>query len=149
MKLKAIVVAGMLLVAFALGVLVGSRHTPKPSVAVLAPLPSATPTPSRPGEVTVSCVNISDASSLTGKSGCVSGQVLRIFTSRGGNTFLDFCQDYRGCPFTSVIFAADKDKFGNLESLPGMKVEIRGDINNYRNRAEIIIHDPHQISTAP
>lgn len=157
MKRRTIFVAGMLLVVFALGVLVGSRHGQRPLVNPSTPPAGGSVAPSGEGinapaaptwGGTGSCVDINDASSQMGKTGCVSGQVLRIFTSRGGNTFLDFCQDYRSCPFTSVIFAADKDKFGNLESLRGRKVEIRGDIKNYRNRAEIIIHDPHQITNA-
>lgn len=148
MKLKAIIVAGMLLAAFALGVLVGSRLRHKASVTALD-RPARTRETERGGEDDAPCVGINNAGSLIGKSGCVAGQVLRVFTSRGGNTFLDFCQDYRSCSFTSVIFAGDKDKFGNLESLQGMKVEIHGDIKNYNDRAEIIIHDPHQITTAP
>jgi hypothetical protein len=149
-----LIVTGLLCVAFGLGVGVGSRFGRRPVMHELSPIPtpsvrvpatSDTPAASSPPD----CVDIRDAGPLVGKSGCVSGQVLRIFTSRAGNTFLDFCQDYRGCPFTSVIFAPDKDKFGDLQSLQGMKVEIRGDIKNYRERAEIIIHDPHQISTAP
>ena len=79
----------------------------------------------------------------------MAGQVLRVFTSRSGNTFLDFCPDYRSCPFTSVIFASDKDKFGDLGTLQGKRVEIHGSITMYQGRAEIIIHDPQQIRSAP
>jgi DNA/RNA endonuclease YhcR with UshA esterase domain len=48
-----------------------------------------------------------------------------------------------------VIFASDKNKFGDLESLQGRHVEIRGAITVYQSRAEIIIHDPQQIRSAP
>jgi hypothetical protein len=41
------------------------------------------------------CLDFHDAGSHTGEAACVSGRVLRVFTSRGGNTFLDFCSDYR------------------------------------------------------
>ena len=75
--------------------------------------------------------------------------MLKVFTSRGGNTFLDFCEDYRNCPFTSVIFSSDKGKFGDLGSLAGRQVEIRGPITAYQGRPEIIIHDPEQIQIAP
>ena len=95
------------------------------------------------------CVDIRNAGPEVGKSGCVAGLVLKVFSARSGNTFLDFCQDYRACPFTSVIFALDKNKFGDLESLQGKRVEIRGDVINYQDRAEIIIHDPQQVRSAP
>jgi hypothetical protein len=84
-----------------------------------------------------------------GGPGCVSGRLLRAYTSRGGNTFLDFCEDYRTCPFTSVIFSSDKSKFGDLGMLTGRQVEIQGTITVYEGRAEIIIRDPQQIRAVP
>jgi hypothetical protein len=95
------------------------------------------------------CVDFREVGSRIGETGCVSGRVLRVFTSRAGNTFLDFCPDYRNCPFASVIFASDKNKFGVLESLEGRQVEIRGPITVYQGRAEIKIHDPQQIRVVP
>jgi DNA/RNA endonuclease YhcR with UshA esterase domain len=90
-----------------------------------------------------------DASSLLEKSGCVTGLVLRVYTSRGRNTFLDFCPDYRTCPFTSVIFASDRSVFGDPNALTGRQVEIRGVVQAYEGRAEIIIRDPQQIRVLP
>lgn len=91
------------------------------------------------------CLAIRDAGLHTGENACVEGRVLRVYTSRSGATFLDFCQDYRNCPFTSVIFATDRSKFGNLGALEGRMVEILGGITTYNGRAEIIIRDPKQI----
>jgi hypothetical protein len=95
------------------------------------------------------CVDFRQAPSHAGETGCVSGLILRAFTSKAGNTFLDFCSDYKNCPFSSVIFASDRDKFGNLEALAGRQVEIHGLISTYNGRAEIIIRDPQQIQAAP
>jgi hypothetical protein len=94
------------------------------------------------------CFDFHEASSHAGETGCVSGFVLRAFTSKTGNTFLDFCADYKTCPFSSVIFASDRNKFGNLETLTGRQVEIRGLISTYNGRPEIIIRDPWQIQGA-
>jgi hypothetical protein len=91
------------------------------------------------------CVEISQADLHTGENTCVEGRVLRVFTSRSGSTFLDFCQDYRNCAFGSVIFAGDRSRFGNLGSLEGRKVQVAGEITTYNGRAEIIIRDPKQI----
>jgi hypothetical protein len=95
------------------------------------------------------CVDFRDAASQTGKMACVSARVLRVFTSKAGNTFLDYCTDYRKCPFTSVIFESDRSKFGNLETLRGRRVEIRGLVTDYQGRAEIIIRNPGQIRVLP
>jgi hypothetical protein len=102
-----------------------------------------------PSEPAGGCVDFRDAGSHVGKFGCISGRVLRVYTSRSGNTFLDFCADYRHCPFTSVIFQSDSDKFGNLQTLTAHEIEIRGDITLYQSRAEIIIRDTQQIRARP
>lgn len=95
------------------------------------------------------CVDFHDAASHIGESGCISGRLLRVFTSRGGNSFLDFCENYKDCPFTSVIFASDKNKFGDMETLNGRQIEIQGTITSYQGRAEIVVHSPQQIHELP
>jgi hypothetical protein len=91
------------------------------------------------------CVDFRNASSRIGQTGCVSGQVLRVFTSRGGNTFLDFCADYQNCPFTSVVFSSDRRNFGDLNALAGRRIEVRGPVTTYKGRAEIVVREPQQI----
>lgn len=151
MKGRQIAVVGVLvLICFGAGVLVGSRMaahrnpSSSPVVTVLAQAdrPPATRTPA---SASPPCVDIHDAGPLVGRRGCVAGVVRRAFASRSGNTFLDFCDDYRQCPFSSVIFASDKEKFGDLNTLAGKRIEIRGDVVRYQDRAEIIIRDPQQI----
>lgn len=90
-----------------------------------------------------------EARTRLGETTCVSGRVLRAFTSRGGNAFLDFCPDYRTCPFVAVIFASDRNRFGDLTTLEGRQVEVEGSMSEYNGRAEIKIHDPKQIHVLP
>ena len=145
MKRSHIVVAGLLLVACGLSVFVGfrlGRHS-YPGVTSSA-FPGSTGATEMAG-----CVDFLQAGDHTGQTGCVSGRILRVFTSRAGNTYLDFCPDYRNCPFSSVIFASDRDKFGDLGTLGGRTVELRGSISVYQGRAQIIVHDPQQIRLAP
>jgi hypothetical protein len=142
MSRKRIVVAGIILAVFCLGVLVGRHAGRSPSAASKASRASS-------GGELAGCVDFHDAGPHAGETGCVSGRVLKVFTSGGGNTFFDFCEDYHACPFSSVIFSSDKQRFGNLQSLVGRQIEIRGRITVYQGKAEIIIHDPEQIRTAP
>jgi hypothetical protein len=101
-----------------------------------------------PGDAT-GCVDFREAQSHTGQTGCITGRLLRTYTSRSGATFLDFCPDFRNCAFSSVIFASDRSKFGDLTTLGSRQVEIRGPIVSYKGRAEIILHDPEQLHVAP
>src|SRR5947207_3399473 len=53
------------------------------------------------------CVSISEAKNHIGEIRCVSGKVERVARGNGGVHYLDFCGDYRICPFTAVIFPRD------------------------------------------
>ena len=138
-----IVVALIVLAASAVGAVVGYRGGLRRSTASRPSLGTL------PGGEAEGCAPIADAASLLGKNGCVTGRVLRVYTSRAGNTFLDFCPDYRTCPFTSVVFVGDRGKFGDLGTLSGKQVEIHGFVQSYEDRAEIIIRDPQQIRVLP
>jgi hypothetical protein len=142
MRRGRIAVAGIVLAVFCLGVLVGRRagRSRSPAASAAAPFSSA--------GGAAGCVDFHDAAPHAGQAGCVSGRVLKVFTSRGGNTFLDFCEDYRECPFSSVIFSSDRHKFGDLQSLAGEQIEIRGPITVYQGKPEIIVRDPEQIRRA-
>lgn len=135
-------VAILVLIASMVSALVAYRHGVRRSnstAALRPPMPSAE----------VPCVDISEAGPIVGNAGCVKGRILKVYTSRAENTFLDFCPDYRSCPFTAVIFSADRGKFGDLSALVGWMVEIRGAVTSYRNRPEVVIRDPEQIRVVP
>ncbi len=95
------------------------------------------------------CVDFHEAEKHIGEQTCISGRVLRTFTSKTGNTFLDFCADYRNCSFTSIVFASDRPKFGDLGTLQGRDIELRGEVRLYHNQPEIVVSDPAQIREAP
>jgi len=146
-----LIVSGLTLVAFGLGVALGTRLGQRPAVYREVPVPQASslPDPEPAGADSSGCTQIHDVSRLEGREGCVTGLILRVYTAGSGNTFLDFCQDYRTCPFTSVIFSADKPRFGDAGTLQGRHVEIRGNVVAYQGRAEIILHDPQQVRNVP
>jgi hypothetical protein len=79
-----------------------------------------------------------------GERATVSGVVKNIFTSKTGTVFLDFCEDFRACQFSAVIFASDVEKFGDLEQYK-RDVKLTGIIKSYQGKAEIILNDPKQI----
>jgi hypothetical protein len=138
-----VVIVTVVLVASLLSALVAYRHGLRRGKSVLSAPPLTTVPEGVP------CVDFAAAGPLVGQPGCVIGRVLRVYTSRNGNTFLDFCADYKSCPFTSVIFSEDRAKFGDLAALKGRKVELRGLVTEYQGRAEIIIRDQEQIRIAP
>lgn len=79
-----------------------------------------------------------------GEKAKVKGTVLKVFTSKSGVTFFDFCAKSSSCPFSAVIFASDLKKFGDVTKYE-KPVTITGIIKSYKGSAEIVLNDPGQI----
>jgi len=77
----------------------------------------------------------------------VRGTLVEAYTSKTGTVFLDFCQSYKTCPFSAVIFADDVKAFGDLSRYTGQTITLTGKISSYQDKAEIVLSDPSQIST--
>src|ERR1035441_3780800 len=101
--------------------------------------------PSQDNSPPQNCLTIAEAHKHVGKTNCVSGTVLRVEEGNNGVTFLDFCLDYRSCPFTVVVFRGDLNKVGDVRQLQGRVVAIKGRIEEYDERAEIILRRAQQL----
>ena len=91
------------------------------------------------------CVPFTEARKHIGDHRCVTGKVLRVQKGKGGVHFFDFCEDYRVCPFTVVVFPSDLKKIGDLRQLQGRQIEIEGPVKEYDGRAEIILKRVSQL----
>jgi hypothetical protein len=91
------------------------------------------------------CTPFAEAKKQIGKKQCISGREIRVDRSPTGMTFLDFCEDYRVCSFTVVIFPDDLHHMGNLNQLVGKTVEVSGRVKDYDGRAEIMLQDEKQL----
>ena len=91
------------------------------------------------------CLPMGEAPKHIGDTACVTGKVLTVSESPNGAWFLNFCDDYRQCPFTVVAFARDLRDVGDVRMLAGKEVEIHGKIREYQGRAEIILRERRQL----
>lgn len=91
------------------------------------------------------CIPIEEAPNKIGDTVCVAGKVLKVAHSRGGSFFLDFCEDYKKCPFTVVVFPSSLKDVGDVRQLEGKDIEIHGKLQEWRGRAEIILRDVRQL----
>ncbi|MCD5396241.1 MAG: hypothetical protein LR000_01020 [Candidatus Pacebacteria bacterium] len=89
-------------------------------------------------------INFLQAPDFVGRFCRVKGKIDHIYISQKGNIFLNFCKDYKTCPFYGVIFKDDAPKF-EPEVYEGKIVTIEGLIKTYKGRAQIIINDSSQI----
>jgi len=91
------------------------------------------------------CVPFAEARHHLGKTQCVTGTVMHVKEGNNGVTFLDFCENYETCPFTVVVFKGDLRRVGDVRQLTGRAVEIRGTVEEYDGRAEIVLRHPQQL----
>jgi micrococcal nuclease len=77
----------------------------------------------------------------------VEGKVVDAYRSKKNNVFLNFGKPYPNQCFSAVIFSSDLYKFGdNPEKYYNQKiVRIRGKIQEYQGKPEIILKDLSQI----
>jgi hypothetical protein len=91
------------------------------------------------------CIAVTEARKHIGEVKCVAGVVVRVKEGAQGVHFLDFCDDFRLCPFTVVIFPRDLKSVGDVRQLQGRMVEIHGPVKEYDGRAEIVLAEYRQL----
>jgi len=91
------------------------------------------------------CIPITEARTHIGETQCITGTVYRVKSGAHGVTFFDFCQDFRVCPFTVVIFPGHLKDIGDVRQLKNQVVEIHGDLKEYDGRAEIVLEQLRQL----
>ncbi len=91
------------------------------------------------------CLPITQARHHIGKEKCITGKVVKVTRVDSGTHFLNFCEDYRVCPFQVVVFRGDLKHVGDVRQLQGKVIEIHGTITNYDGRPEIILKQVSQL----
>jgi len=75
------------------------------------------------GVAAAACIPIEEAPKAIGDTTCVTGKVLKVAESRSGSFFLDFCENYRQCPFTVYVPAKNLRDVGDVRQLEGQVIE--------------------------
>ena len=96
---------------------------------------------------TVTVIPDTEAAQHVGQQATVEGTVVAVFTSKNGNTFLNFGGPYPHQTFTGWIPKASElpDRL-TLARLEGKKVKITGKIDLYKGRPEIKIVSKDQLT---
>jgi hypothetical protein len=91
------------------------------------------------------CIPFTQARDHIGENQCVSGTVLRVKSGGRGITYFDFCDDFRVCPFTVVIFPGHLKDIGDVRQLQNRQIQIHGELKSYDGRAEIVLEHLRQL----
>lgn len=91
------------------------------------------------------CLSFDQALRHIGETQCIMGKVVRVEAGSRGVHYLDFCDDYRLCSFSVIVFSYDLKNLGDVRELAGKLIEIRGEVKEYDGRAEIILENRKQL----
>jgi hypothetical protein len=96
--------------------------------------------------IAATCIPFEQAQKHIGETQCVTGKVVRVSVGARATHYLDFCEDYRLCSFSVVIFSHDLKNIGDVRQLAGKTVEITGEVKEYDDRAEIVLESKRQLA---
>jgi hypothetical protein len=91
------------------------------------------------------CIPFTQARDHIGETQCITGTVLRVKAGGRGVTYFDFCQDFRVCPFTVVVFPGHLKDIGDVRQLQNREIEVHGELKAYDGRAEIVLEQLRQL----
>jgi DNA/RNA endonuclease YhcR with UshA esterase domain len=91
------------------------------------------------------CIPFQEAENRIGDQVCVTGKVVKVAQGRSGTLFLNFCKDYRKCPFSVVVFRSNLRDVGDVRALEGKTIEIFGKIKSWGGHAEIVLREARQL----
>jgi hypothetical protein len=87
-----------------------------------------------------------EAAQHIGEYAHVTGTLVSTYVSKNGVTYLDFCANYKSCPFTALIFSDDRSKFSSLDSYVGEQITLSGKITSYQGKTEIVLNKSTQLT---
>ena len=91
------------------------------------------------------CHPFASASEHLGEVTCIRGKVVKLVIGPTGLHFLNFCEDYKTCPFTVVVFPRDLRDVGDIRTLEGKEIQITGKVKTYKGQLEIVLRDRSQL----
>jgi exonuclease VII large subunit len=100
--------------------------------------------PAAPGPNIPKRISAADAEKHYQETVIVTGRVAQV-TIRPKLVYVNLDKKYPETPMYCVIFARATNQFGNLKRLEGKDVEIRGKIEEYQDKAQIIINSTNQL----
>lgn len=90
-------------------------------------------------------ISTKDAGNYIGKTVTVEGYIADVVTRPKVN-YLNFDSKFPKNTFTAVIFPKDAENFENLNIFRNKNVRVKGKIEMYRGKPQIIVSSPEQIN---
>ena len=87
-----------------------------------------------------------DAAKHVGETATVTDKVESAHQAKGGNIFLNMGGTHPNAPFTAFIPSTSAEKFPDFKKLEGATISVTGKITAHKDKAEIVVRDPEQLT---
>jgi len=89
-------------------------------------------------------IGAAEAEKYIDKTMIVTGKVAQV-TIREKLVYLNLDKAFPDSPFTAVIFSRATNQFGDLKKLKDQNVEIRGKVEEYKEKPQIVLNSTNQL----
>lgn len=100
--------------------------------------------PAAPGPNIPKRISAAEAANHYQETVIVTGQVAQV-TIRPKLVYVNLDKKYPQSPMYCVVFARATNQFGDLKRLEGKHVEVRGKIEDYQGKAQIVLTSTNQL----
>ena len=87
-----------------------------------------------------------DAAKHVGETATVTDKVEGAYQAKGGNIFLNMGGTHPNAPFTAFIPSTSAEKFPDFKKMEGATISVTGKITAHKDKAEIVVRDPEQLT---
>ncbi len=87
-----------------------------------------------------------DAAQHIGETATVTDKVAGTYQAKGGNIFLNLGGNHPNAPFTAFIPSTSAEKFPDFKKFEGATISVTGKITAHKDKAEIVVRDPEQLT---
>ncbi len=89
-----------------------------------------------------------DAGNFIGQEKIIQGKIVDVYKSSSSTTFINFEKPYPNSCFTAVIFKSDLKKFNDPEIYANKLVRVKGKIQLYQGKPEVILENEDMIEAS-
>ncbi|MBA2433742.1 MAG: hypothetical protein M3480_08960 [Verrucomicrobiota bacterium] len=87
-----------------------------------------------------------DAAKHVGETATVTDKVEGTYQAKGGNIFLNMGGTHPNAPFTAFIPSTSAEKFPDFKKMEGATISVTEKITAHKEKAEIVVRDPEQVT---
>ena len=99
----------------------------------------STPKPAAPKKI-----GTSEAAKYVSQDMVVTGKVAQV-SIREKIVHVNLDKKYPDAPFSCVIFSRSTNQFGDVKKLEGKQVEVKGKIETYKDKPQIVLNSTNQL----